>query len=154
MKAKHWILLGLAGLGLYYVPTIMAIVALDAKFVRLSILKIQSTYIRFGFTLNLANTKNVALTFQEINIKLFLNGKYVGNINNPIMQTIPGMMQQDFIFSLDLGYDQLGGAIWQALLNQQVENYRIDIAGTVRVNNKTFPVSALFGANDIKQALS
>ena len=71
----------LAALGIWYVPTLIAVMNLEISIATFNILKIEAETIEAAFGLRMKNKSGTRLGINSINTGLFLNGLEIGHIN-------------------------------------------------------------------------
>lgn len=154
MKARNVILLGFAALGIWYLPTALALVNLTLRFGKLSIISITSEYIRIGIEVFAGNNSSKSLNMQQANMGVFLNNDYIGTVQNPINQLIPAHSEHPIILTVDLLPSQLGTTIWNAVLSNQLVGFNLKLDGYLIVNAKKFPFNTLYTINDLQDAFT
>lgn len=146
---KKILLIGLIGLGIYYAPILLAIQRIESRLSRLFIISIQATYIRIGIGVFITNNSNTMLELERVNLELYLNGRFLGYIDNPVVQQISPNTDTEIVVTTDLLYTTIGTEIATMIRNLS-GNFTFTVKGKAYVNNRYIPIPELiFTQNDI-----
>lgn len=139
---KKLLLIGLIGLGIYYAPILLAMKKLEARLSRLFIVSIQATYIRLGIGIFITNNSNTMLELERVNLELFLNGRFLGYIDNPIIQQIIPNAATEVEVTTDLLYSAIGDEFGN-MIRSMSGNFTFTIKGKAYINNRYIPIPEL-----------
>lgn len=140
------ILLGVAAI--YYIPTIIGLVKLDVKVIRVIPTLIQENMIRLDVGIRYRNTSSINITLNSISADVLLNGQKIGTLNqNYSIPILPGR-EQIVSNIVELSPQNLGDRLWQDAINMNLQNFVLEIRGNMIANNKRLPYSSIWTIQD------
>jgi len=136
-------LLIIAGIAaLVYVPTILGLLKLEYKIISVIPTKIETNSITLNAGMQLTNRSGFRLTINQLVCDVFLNGKMIGIITNTLNTPIPAGAKQVIGLGIIVTPNEIGQELWQMAINQNLQNFVIELRGNITANNKTLPLSA------------
>ncbi|MDR1544460.1 MAG: LEA type 2 family protein [Prevotellaceae bacterium] len=91
------------------------------------------------------NPYNITLMFYEIDAQIFFNDKAVGNIKSAVNRYIYANSTSIIPMSITLNYSDLGTELWEHITSGgRIDDWRINIKGTVNVQNINIPLALQF----------
>lgn len=141
-----YIILGIAAL--YYAPTILGLLKLEYKIVSVLPTKIEANKITLNVGMELWNRSGFNLVINQINADVLLNGVMIGTITNNLNSPIPSGRKQIIGLGIEVTPDVIGAELWAMVINQNLQNFVIELKGNITANNKTLPLSAMWTIKD------
>ena len=104
---------------------------------------IASESLTIGLQLQVQNPESRSVHVQEIDLNLFINGRFISKVRNPANQVIYPNGASNLFFVADIFYISAGGELFNAIKNAL--DYRIDIAisGSLYANGLPIPIPRL-----------
>jgi len=142
------LLLAGAGLGIYYIPTILALKSLNIKLVSVYPVAIKETRIDAVVGVMLTNNSNTNLQLQSIKADVILNGKKITQFSQTENFTILPKLNQKFNVYFTVDAEVIGTEIFRQLILNNLQNSVLQVKGSLVANNKTLPVDTYFTIKD------
>jgi len=142
-------LLLIAGIAiLVYGPTILGLLKLEYRIVSVIPTKIEANKLTLNAGMELTNRSGFRLTINQITADVYLNGKMIGTITNTLNTPIPAGRKQIIGLGIEITPNEVGNEVWQMAINQNLQNFVIELKGNITANNKTLPLSAQWTIRD------
>lgn len=141
-----YIILGLAAV--VYLPTLLSVLKLDMRIKTIVPNIIQADRISFNVGLQMINNSRSQIRLNAINLRVMLNGTFIGTIQqNYNIPILPGRTQV-IPTQLEITPQNLGQQLWTDAINQNLQNFVFEMQGTVTANGKTYPFSSTWVMQD------
>jgi len=140
------LVLGIAAL--VYGPTILGLLKLEYRIVSVLPTKIETNSITLNAGMQLTNKSSFRLVINGLVCDVFLNGKMIGTITNQLNTPIPAGAKQIIGLGIIVTPQELGNEVWQMAITQNLQNFVIELRGTITANGKTLPLSAMWTIKD------
>ncbi len=141
-----YIILGIAAI--YYVPTLIGLLKLDVVVVRVMPTLITENVIKLDVSIRYRNKSSIRVLLNSIDADVFLNGQKIGSLRqNYSVPILPG--REQIINNLvELSPQNLGQKLWQDAINMNLQNFVLEIKGSMIANNKRLPYNSYFTIKD------
>ncbi|MFT3753694.1 MAG: LEA type 2 family protein [Paludibacter sp.] len=147
-KATKILLIAGAGLGLWYIPTVLALLNLDVSIVSLLPTNIRESYIDTLVTVKLKNKSGVRVNMQYIKADILLNGQKIAQFSQTERFVILPHGEQNFNVNFTIDAETVGQEIWTQLIAANLQNYVLDVVGTIGANRKILPFRSTWTIKD------
>lgn len=147
-KLTKILLLAGAGAALWYVPTILALMNITVKIISVLPTNIDGNKVDFLVTVKLKNNSRFRVNIQKIMADVLLNGTKIAQFGR--LQQIPILPNSDQNINVSFTVDAkvVGDELWQELLAQNLQNFVLDVTGSLTANNKILPFTTNWTIND------
>jgi LEA14-like dessication related protein len=142
------LLLAGAGLGIYYIPTILALKSLNIKLISAYPVAIKETRIDAVVGVQLTNNSNTNLRIQSIKADVILNGLKIAQFSQTENFTILPKLNQKFNVYFTVDAEIIGTEIFRQLILNNLQNSVLQVKGSLVANNKALPVDTYFTIKD------
>ncbi len=141
-----YLILGVAAV--WYLPTLISVLKLDVSIKTFFPTEISAKSITFDVGLLMTNNSSFRVDINAMNIDVILNGTVIGTILQDINVPILAGRAQVIPCTVMITPDNLGAQLWQEAINQNLQNFVFEFAGTIKANNKTFPFRSTWTIKD------
>ena len=139
----------IAGIAVFiYGPTILGLLKLEYRIVSVIPTKIEADKLTLNAGMELYNRSSFRLTINQIIADVYLNGVQIGTITNTLNTPIPAGRKQVIGLGIEITPDIVGNTVWQMAVNQNLQNFVIELRGTITANDKKMPLSAMWTIKD------
>lgn len=131
-----------------YGPTILGLLKLEYRIVSVIPTKIEANKLTLNAGMELYNRSGFRLTINQIIADVYLNGVQIGTITNTLNTPIPAGRKQVIGLGIEITPDVVGNTVWAMAINQNLQNFVIELRGTITANDKKMPLSAQWTIKD------
>lgn len=142
----YLLILGVAAI--WYLPTLISVLKLDVRIKTFFPTEISTKSITFDVGLLMTNNSSFRVDINAMNIDVVLNGNIIGTIHQILNVPILSGRAQVIPCTVMITPDNLGAQLWQEAINQNLQNFVFEFAGTIKANNKTFPFRSTWTIKD------
>ena len=133
---------------LYYAPTILGLLKLEYRIISVIPTKIEANKLTLNAGMELYNRSGFRLTINQIIADVYLNGVMIGSITNTLNTPIPAGRKQVIGLGIEITPDVVGNTVWAMVINQNLQNFVIELRGKITANDKKLPLSAQWTIQD------
>ncbi len=144
------LLLGVAGLAAWYVPTLLAIYQLDFSIVMVIPTVVTENSFTALVTIKLKNNSNTIINIEHLFAEIFLNNQKIAQIDQVERLTLLGNSEQNFNISFTIDPKVIAEETLRQLLAQNLQNSVLNIRGTLTGNSKAIPFNMYRTIEDLK----
>ena len=137
-----------AGLAIWYVPTLLALYNLQCNVIAVYPTAMTGSRIDALATLRLTNNSSTRLDIQGIIADIYLNGIQIATLNQTPNLPILANSEQQFNVAFTIDAQIVGTQIVTQLMAQNLQNYVLDVKGTINANGKNIPFSTYWTLKD------
>lgn len=148
-KTTKLILLATAGMAAYYIPTILAVLNLEVSIVSVLPSNVRGSIIDAVVTVKIKNKTGIRVNLQEIKADIILNGLKIAHFTEYESMPIMPHGESNFNVSFTIDAKTVGDELWQQLASHNLQNFVVDVPGTLLANNKLLPFRSTWTMNDI-----
>jgi LEA14-like dessication related protein len=142
------LLLAGAGLGIYYLPTIITLKTLKISLYSVLPVGIFETKINTIMGVKITNVGFVDIQLQWIKADIIINGLKISEFEQSENLIIPVKLEQKFNVHFTVDAEEIGTEIFKQLIASNLQNTVIQVRGSLMANNKTLPVDTYFTIKD------
>jgi hypothetical protein len=143
-------LLIIAGIAaIYYLPTLIGIVNLDVSVYRIIPVKIESKLIQLDVAVKYINKSSFRINLNRLSADVLLNNRKIGTLNQRYSVSILPGKQRIISNLVELTPENLGDQLWKEAINMNLQNFVLELKGTITANGKSFPYNSQWTFNDI-----
>ena len=154
MKAITKILLVAgAGLGFWYIPTILAVLKLEMSIRSFIPVNISESKIDAIVGVKLKNHSATRVLMQWIKADILLDGKKIAEFYQSRSFLLMGNSEQNFNVNVTIDASVVGAELWQQLISANLLNANVQVTGTLSANNKTLPFDIIWTVRDFANGL-
>ena len=154
MKAITKILLVAgAGLGFWYIPTILAVLKLEMSIRSFIPVNIRDSKIDAIVGVKLKNHSATRVLMQWIKADILLDGKKIAEFYQSRSFLLMGNSEQNFNVNVTIDASVVGAELWQQLISANLLNANVQVTGTLSANNKTLPFDIIWTVRDFANGL-
>jgi LEA14-like dessication related protein len=154
MKAITKILLVAgAGLGFWYIPTILAVLKLEISLNSFIPVNIRESKIDALVSVKLKNHGSSKVHMQWIKADILLNGKKIAEFYQTQSFLLLGNSSQNFNVNVTIDASVIGAELWQQILANNLLNSNLEVTGTLSANYKTLPFDVVWTVKDFANGL-
>lgn len=135
------LVLVLAGVALYYLPTVLAVLKIDFSVQSVLPVGISDESIDFMLRLQAVNRSGKSITINSLKMDVVLEGKKIGIVAGNINRVASANMTSyiDVPFSLD--YKLMGQELFIQFVRGELKNTNLRLTGNIIAENKKLPFS-------------
>ena len=147
-STKIFLLLG-AALAYWYIPTIIALKKLNISLFSFLPSKITETNIDAILGVKIKNPSGTRIDLAWIKGDILFNGLKISEFaqNNPFV--IMENAEQNFNVNITIDAVQVGQKVWDELIAANLQNFVIQVKGSLGANGKMLPFDTYFTIKDI-----
>ncbi len=146
MNPIYIIILGVAAY--IYLPTIIGIVKLNIRITSVLPLEIKKKLIRLNVGIEYSNPTKTRIDLNQLSADVMLNGLKIGTINQSYSVPILPGRKQVISNVVELSPDNLGDQLWRDAINANLQNFVLELRGSIVANGKRFPYNAVWTIHD------
>lgn len=147
------LLLAGAALGVWYGPTIWAVLNLEMTIRSFIPVNIRESKIDAIVGVKLKNHSKTRVFMQWIKADILLNGKKIAEFYQTRSFMLMGESEQNFNVNVTIDASVVGAEIWQQLISANLLNANIQVTGTLSANHKTLPFDMVWTVKDFAKGL-
>jgi len=146
------LLLAGAGAAIWFVPTLLALYNLQCSIVSVFPTAMTGSKIDALATLKLTNNSGVRLDITSIVADILFNGVKIAQLNQTENIPLLAHAENNFNIAFTIDAQIVGASIIAQLMAQNLQNFVLDVKGTLTANNKSLPFNATWTLKDfVKQ---
>jgi LEA14-like dessication related protein len=150
-KISKLLLVAGAGLAAWYVPTILAVLNMEVSILSVIPTGFYDTRIDFLVTVKIKNSSMFRVNMQDIKADILLNGLKIAQFQQAQTLMLLPNSEQNFNVSFSIDAETVGSEIYQQLVARNLQNFVLDVKGSLTANNKVLPFDSVWTVADLKQ---
>jgi len=139
-----------AGVAVWYIPTLIALYNLDCTVISVLPTAMTGSRIDAVATMRLTNNSGTRIDIQSIIADILFNGVKIAQLNQTENLPIVGNAVQNFNIAFTIDAKVVGTEMIRQLMAQNLQNYILDVKGTIVANGKKLPFSTYWTLKDFK----
>lgn len=139
---KYGALVLLGYVGYRYYSTARVAKMLNVKFDSIMANAINKNQITIGISINVTNKSNQSINVTDSKLKVYINGRYVGNAIIPYTQVISANSTSQVYLICQIYYKEVFAEWWNLFL-QLATTVKLTVAGSLRFNDVYIPIPAI-----------
>lgn len=147
------LLLAGAGLGFWYIPTILAVLNLELSIRSFIPTNIRDSKIDAIIGVKLKNNSSTKVHMQWIKADVLLNGKKIAEFYQTQSFLLMGNSEQNFNVNVTIDASMIGAELWQQILANNLLNSNLEVTGKLSANYKTLPFDVVWTVKDFTNGL-